>query len=134
MPACDGPNMGRLDARPWHVLLVDDDVDLRDGLSEWLAGEGFSVGVAGDGIEALGEVEHAAYDAIVCDLDMPRLRGIELVRRIRGRGHDLVVVLLSGRFDLLASARDLGQVYALGKPCSGDRLVSTLREALEERS
>lgn len=134
MTPCDAPNVARLDARPWNILLVDDDADLRDGLCEWLEGEGFRVAVAGDGIEALGQVEHAAYDAIVCDLDMPRLRGIELVRRIRGRGHDLVVVLLSGRFDLLASARDLGQVYALGKPCSGDRLVNTLREALEERS
>ena len=124
----------RLDVRPWQVLIVDDDMDLREGVGDWLASEGFVVVTAEDGIEALDRIEAARFDAIVCDLDMPRLRGIELVRRLRGRGHDLVVVLLSGRFDLLASARDLGQVYALGKPFSPDRLLSTLREALEERS
>jgi two-component system response regulator MprA len=120
--------------RPWQVLVVDDDGDVRDGLRDWLEAEGFDVDVACDGVDALGRADTHSLDAIVCDLDMPRLQGMDVVRRLRRRGSDMVVVLLSGRFDLLANARDLGQVYAMAKPFSPERLVRTLREALEGRS
>jgi two-component system response regulator MprA len=121
-------------SRPWHVLVVDDDGDIRDALREWLSGEGFEVEVASDGLEALGIVDVTPLDAIVCDLDMPRLHGIELVRRLRRAGRNVVIVLLSAHFDLLASAHDLGEVYAMAKPCVLERLVRTLREALAGRS
>ena len=52
----------------------------------------------------LAHMKSEMPDAIVCDLDMPRLRGMDLVRRIRRDGKDLVVVLLSGRFDLRRSS------------------------------
>ena len=124
----------------WHgenlpVLVVDDEADVRDSLSELLANEGFGVAVAEDGVDALAAVEQLGpLDAIVCDLDMPRLDGPSLVRALRRRGHRQVVVILSGRFDLLAATADLGQVYALAKPVNVERLVRVLREAVEKRS
>ncbi len=120
--------------RPWHVLVVDDDGEIRESLRDWLAGEGFDVEVASDGLEALALIDVMPPDAIVCDLDMPRLHGVDLVRHLRRAGRQIVVVLLSGRFDLLASAHDLGEVYAMAKPCPLERLVHTLREALAGRS
>jgi two-component system response regulator len=116
------------------VLVVDDDEDVRTSLRELLGAEGFEVHVASDGVEALAVAEYRApFHAVVCDLAMPRLDGAALVRHLRRRGHEQVVVILSARFDLLAEAADLGQIYALGKPVHGEHLVRILREALEER-
>jgi DNA-binding response OmpR family regulator len=116
---------------PWHVLVVDDDPDLRESVCEYLTLEGFDVAEAADGLDALDLLD--GPHAIVCDLDMPRLDGPGLVRRLRRSGRSPVVIVLSARFDLLASATELGQVYALAKPFQPDRLADTLREALEGR-
>jgi DNA-binding NtrC family response regulator len=120
--------------RAWQVLVVDDDDDVRDGLSIWLTREGFHVEVASDGLEALGRLANDGIDAIVCDLDMPRLQGMDLLRHVRNTGMDVVVVILSGRFDLLAQAKDIGEVYACAKPCAPERLLHTLQQALEARN
>ncbi len=134
--ACDLPFVmpPHASSRSWQILVVDDDGDVREILRDWLIAEGFEVDVACDGMEALNRADTLAMDAIVCDLDMPRLHGMDLVRRLRRRGANMVVVIVSGRFDLLANARDLGHVYAMAKPFSPEHLVRTLREALEGRS
>ena len=117
-----------------HVLVVDDDADLRATIATHLASEGFAVTEAVDGADALAVITRtAAFQAIVCDLQMPRLGGTDLLRLLRRRGLDPVMVILSGHFDLLAHTTGLGQVYALAKPFELERLVSMLREALAER-
>jgi CheY-like chemotaxis protein len=115
-----------------HVLVVDDDPDLRAALREFLSLEGFQVDVACDGLDALDQLDDSNI-AIVCDLDMPRLDGATLLRRLRRSGRDTVVIVLSGRFDLLGLASEFGHVYALAKPVEPERLSRTLREALEGR-
>jgi two-component system response regulator MprA len=118
-----------------RVLVVDDDADVLAVLGELFAAEGFGVELARDGLDALVRFERGGpFDAIVCDLDMPRLDGTTLVRMLRRRGWRRVVVSLSGRFDLLATTADLGQVYALPKPVDAERLVAVLREAAEIRA
>jgi two-component system response regulator MprA len=118
------------------VLVVDDDADVRDALSDLLSGEGFGVELAVDGLDALSVLDHRGgrFDAVVCDLDMPRLDGTGLVRTLRRRGLDAVVLILSARFDLLATTTGLGQVYAMAKPVDVDQLLATLREAIRQRS
>ena len=118
-----------------HVLVVDDDADVRGAIVEHLSREGFTVAEAADGVDALSVVHRGvAFHAIVCDLQMPRLGGTDFLRMVRRRGYNPVMVILSGHFDLLANTTGLGQVYALAKPFDLGRLVSMLREALEERS
>lgn len=117
-----------------HVLVVDDELEVRETLGALLEDEGFGVALAQDGVDALQLVDRLSHlDVIVCDLDMPRLDGTGLVRALRRRGHQQAVVILSGRFDLLACTSGLGQVYALAKPVDIDQLVRTLREAVEKR-
>jgi CheY-like chemotaxis protein len=117
-----------------RVLVVDDDADLRDMLAEFLSDEGFGIDLAVDGLDALWMIDQDAYlDAVVCDLDMPRLDGGGLLRALRRRRRRLAIVILSARLDLLGTAVDLGQVYALAKPVDGPRLVQTLRQAMEVR-
>jgi two-component system, OmpR family, response regulator len=121
--------------KPRHVLVVDDDGEVRTSLGDWLRHSGFEVDVACDGLEAQHKLEwNPDYQAVVCDLNMPRMDGPGLLRWLHKRHKRMVVVVLSGRFDLLARALDLGQIYALAKPCDPDRLVHTLQQALQERS
>lgn len=117
------------------ILIVDDDPDVRDALCALLSAEGYTVESAVDGVDALERLDAGThYSAIICDLDMPRLGGVPLLHAARRRMHDLVVVILSGRFDLLASMANLGLVYAVTKPFEGTLLTALLRQALAERS
>jgi CheY-like chemotaxis protein len=121
--------------KPLHVLVVDDDADVRTAIVTHLLAAGFDAVEAVDGVDALERVTRAVvFHAVVCDLQMPRLGGTGLLRLLRHRGLNPVMVILSAHFDLLAHTSGLGQVYALAKPFDPDRLVSMLREALEERS
>ena len=67
------------------ILLVEDEVHLRQVLKEMLERDGFTVIEAGDGIQALEEVDHAAPDAVVLDLNLPRLDGFGVLARLRSR-------------------------------------------------
>jgi EAL domain-containing protein (putative c-di-GMP-specific phosphodiesterase class I)/CheY-like chemotaxis protein len=114
--------------RPASVLLVDDDAFLRDVTAEMLSQVGsYRVLAAADGTEALALLEAAADhpDAIVCDLDMAGMDGIQLLRHLGERHYRGTVVLMSGaREDILATARDLAHLHGL-------RLTGVLRKPVD---
>lgn len=99
------------------VLLVDDDEFLREVTAEMIGQLGdYSVRAASDGREALDLLgdEHQHPDAVLCDLDMDGMDGIELLRHLADRGYSGQVVLMSGaRDDVLATARDLAHLHGL---------------------
>jgi DNA-binding response OmpR family regulator len=68
---------------PGKALVVDDDADIREILAEQLATHGFEVLTAGNGLEALLHVKRERPGAVVLDLAMPRLGGLEALKRIR---------------------------------------------------
>jgi DNA-binding response OmpR family regulator len=80
-----------------RVLLVEDDVALRDGLKQALNTAGFAVDTAGDGVEgeSLGDIE--PYDAVVLDLGLPRRPGLDVLRHWRARGNSVPVLILTAR-------------------------------------
>ena len=79
------------------VLLVDDDVDLRDAIREELESEGYAVVTAGDGHQALEELRvHAKVSLILVDLKMPTMDGRQLIAALRREGIETPVVVLSG--------------------------------------
>ena len=69
--------------RPAAVLIVDDSITTRTLEKSILEAAGFAVGVAVDGMAALGELRRARYDLVVADVDMPRMDGLELTRRVK---------------------------------------------------
>ena len=79
-----------------HVLVVEDDRDVRSLLELWLAEVGYDVTGAGDGGEALDVLEGTAIDAIVTDVMMPGVDGLELIRRVRERGLRMPVLAVTG--------------------------------------
>src|SRR4051794_5006682 len=82
---------------PMRVLVVDDDAAVRDSLARTLRFEGYQIDTAGDGLEALDAVRDAEPDAMILDVNMPRLDGLETCRRLRGEGRLVPVLMLTAR-------------------------------------
>ena len=112
------------------VLLVDDNADMRQLYSTYLAHEGFDTEEAGDGFEAFDKGLKRRPDVIVMDLKMPRLDGWEAVRLLKNRQatHDIPIVALTGDDDLehLKLARNAGCDAVLQKPCAPDALLAAV--------
>lgn len=82
--------------RKTHVLLVDDDKEIRDVLSDYLEDLGCSVVVAENGAEAIVQFEHGKFDIVITDNDMPVMCGVELVGAIKAISNVLVVMITGG--------------------------------------
>ena len=83
-------------ARSKKILVVDDELGIRRLLSEVLSNEGFDVHIARDGVESLDELEKHDFDLVVTDIQMPRLDGIEMLRRMNQAGRKEKVIIISG--------------------------------------
>ncbi len=114
------------------VLVVDDDAALREMVAEYLQRDGFEVMEASNGLEALLPVKRRRPNAIVMDLMMPRLGGLEAVKQIRKLDPKVVVIIVSGSLndDLHRQALALGAAAVFTKPAVLADLVLTLRAAL----
>jgi len=120
-------------ARARTVLLVDDSISVRRFVGQMLERAGFRVVAANDGIEALARLNEVSVDAIVTDLEMPRLNGYELIRDLRRRPgmRDIPVAVLTTRAGEkhVRLARQLGVEHYVTKPVDEQsfvRLVETL--------
>jgi len=115
-----------------RILVVDDERAVRESLERTLRFEGYEVAVAGDGAEALDRVQRDRPDAVVLDVLMPRLDGLAVCRRLRARGDDLPVLLLTAR-DAVAdrvTGLDVGADDYLVKPFALEELLARLRAML----
>ena len=110
------------------VLVVDDDAEIRQTLSEQLRMFGFEVSEAADGLSAWTEIRQNAPDAVLLDLAMPRLGGLETLKAIRAFDPAIVNVVVTGLSDpdLHRRALELGAVAVLEKPVGGGQLARVL--------
>jgi two-component system, OmpR family, response regulator MprA len=118
-----------------HVLVVDDDPEIRDSLRRGLSIEGYVVSLAGDGIEALDAARDRAPDLVVLDVMLPRLDGLEVCRRLRMAEHSLPIVLLTARdavSDRVAGLETGADDY-LVKPFAIEELLARMRVQLRRR-
>ncbi|QJY45103.1 response regulator transcription factor [Pseudonocardia broussonetiae] len=119
-----------------RILVVDDDRAVRDSLRRSLAFHGYQVDVAVDGQAALDAVEAQRPDAMVLDVMMPRLDGLEVCRRLRGAGDALPILVLTAR-DAVServSGLDAGADDYLPKPFALEELLARLRALLRRRT
>jgi two-component system response regulator MprA len=115
-----------------RILVVDDDRPVRESLRRSLSFNGYDVELAADGLEALESVAEQRPDAIVLDVMMPRLDGLETCRRLRAAGDDLPVLMLTARemvSDRVAGL-DAGADDYLAKPFALEELLARLRALL----
>lgn len=92
-----------------RVLLVEDDAMLADGLRDVFTGMGFSLDHLSAAEPALGAVDLTHFDMLVVDLGLPGMDGLELVRRVRARGHKVPIMILTARDALEDRVRGLNE-------------------------
>lgn len=78
------------------ILVVDDESGIRFLLTEALITEGFSVSQARDGQESLEKLENDRFDLVVTDINMPRLDGVSMLKRMKQRGRNEKVIIMTG--------------------------------------
>ncbi|WP_374243593.1 response regulator [Zoogloea sp.] len=113
------------------VLLVDDDVELSSMLREYIEQEGFEADVAHDGEAGVAGALTGSYAIVVLDVMMPRLGGIEALRRIRAHSQVPVIMLTAKGDDVdRIVGLELGADDYVPKPCTPRELVARLRAIL----
>jgi two-component system response regulator MprA len=115
-----------------RILVVDDDRAVRESLRRSLQFNGYTVQLAGDGQQAMEVLATQRPDAMVLDVMMPRVDGLEVCRRLRGTGDDLPILVLTARdavSDRVAGL-DAGADDYLPKPFALEELLARLRALL----
>lgn len=117
-----------------RVLVVDDEENMRSMLSDILVKEGYDVACSPDGEIALQEIIEKSYDFILCDIKMPKLDGLGLLRALQERSIESTIIMMSayGTIDTAVEAMKLGAYDYISKPFKTDEIILTLLKA-EER-
>src|ERR1700756_2261503 len=115
-----------------RLLVVDDDRGLRDVLRRALSLSGYEVVLAATGSEALSQVSSAVPDAVVLDIGLPDIDGLEVCRLLRREGNRVPVLMLTARDAVSARMGGLaaGAADSLVKPFDIDELKARLRALL----
>jgi DNA-binding response OmpR family regulator len=118
-----------------HVLIVEDDLVLADGIARILRGHGMVVDVVNNGDDADRALTSREVSVTVLDIGLPGIDGFEVVRRLRARGSNMPVLLLTARDDVQDRVRglEIGADDYLVKPFAAPELVARLK-ALVRRS
>lgn len=135
-PGAHAPHPALRDAR---ILVVDDDLGIRQSLAELLAAEGCAVETAGDGEEALEALASKRFDLVLSDVVMPRMDGYELFTTVRQRYPSLPILMMTAfhydRDHVIKRSRMEGlDGVIFKKPVDPDRLRDALIEALQGRA
>jgi CheY-like chemotaxis protein len=124
------PERGLQQPEAMRILVIEDNLDLRDYLRVALETQGYDVLTARNGHEALGYLNGHRVDVVLTDLFMPEMDGIETIATLRKTFPDLRVIAMSGRpgVDYLAVARELGVNKTLRKPFEIEELLTALAD------
>ncbi|OGG52808.1 MAG: Fis family transcriptional regulator [Candidatus Handelsmanbacteria bacterium RIFCSPLOWO2_12_FULL_64_10] len=118
------------------ILVVDDERNIRRSLDMILVGEGYTVLCAESGAHAAALAEQHRPDAVILDIVLPDVDGIEVLKRIKAQTADLPVIMISGHGTVqdAVQATRLGAYDFLEKPLSKEKVLLTLEHALQVRS
>ncbi|GAA4938478.1 response regulator transcription factor [Actinoplanes utahensis] len=115
-----------------RILVVEDDAAVRDSLARTLRFEGYQVDTVGDGLAALDAVRAGEPDALILDVSMPRMDGLETCRRLRAGGVLMPVLMLTARDSVgdRVAGLDAGADDYLVKPFALQELLARIRALL----
>jgi DNA-binding NtrC family response regulator len=117
------------------VLAVDDEESFLELLQRVLEQEEYAVEKANDGISAINKLQTKTYDLVLCDLKMPRVDGVEVLKFVKEHYLDTQVVMLTGVNDvgIAVECMKLGAFHYITKPYSAQELVAVIERALERK-
>jgi signal transduction histidine kinase len=118
-----------------RILVAEDDPDVALVLCDWLQAQGHEVATASDGQAALDALGQQTPDLVFVDIQMPKLSGIEVLKRIKTQWPDLPVIIMTahGTIGLAVEAMKVGAADFLTKPFDHDQLHSLIAKALERK-
>ncbi len=119
-----------------RILIVDDEQSIRRALREILELEKYQVDEAVDGLDCLVKLKQNEYDAIILDIKMPKMDGMEALDKIQSLAVDTPIVMISGHatIDTAVEAVKKGAYDFISKPPDLNRLLITLRNAIDKSS
>lgn len=119
---------------PKTVLSVDDSKSIRDMIGFTLKPNGYEVIGAGDGVEGLDALSNNSVDMIVCDLNMPNMNGIEMIRKVREDrrfdGIPIVMLTTEAQKEKMMEAKEAGATGWLVKPFDEAKLVAVVNKMI----
>jgi len=120
---------------PEQILIVDDEEIIRESLSFVLKKEGYRVQDAANGVAALNLVKEDSFDLVITDLEMPEMKGVELLEQITQVSPETLVVIITayGSIDTAIAALRMGAVDYILKPVEFDELIVKVRRLLAGR-
>ena len=115
-----------------HLLVVDDDVRLRELLRRYLSDNGFRVTAAANAAEARARLASFAFDLMVLDVMMPGENGLDLQQVLVAQGHNIPIIFITGHGDIAMAVRamKMGAVDFLSKPFDDQALLDAVQQAL----
>ena len=118
------------------ILTVDDSASIRQMVSLTLSGAGYSVLEAVDGADGFAKATTNRVDAVITDLNMPNLNGIEFIRKFRGhpssKGVPIILLTTESSEDLKRQAKDAGAIGWIVKPFKQDQLLAIIKKVAGE--
>ena len=117
-----------------HILIVDDEEDLRKLLSQVVSGAGYTVAQAADGEEAMTALRKHKYDLALLDIQMPNATGIDVLKFIQKNSLATRAIMLTGYADLkhAMEAREFGALDFISKPYKVQDVLGTISRVLSE--
>jgi DNA-binding response OmpR family regulator len=118
-----------------NILVVDDNEDMCQIISDVLRAEEYMVGIAHNGKSALNELKNKAYDLMVLDYKLFDISGLEVLEKMRGMTPPLYTIMISayGSESVKARARELEVYDFFDKPFDVDALLKVVKKALSEK-
>lgn len=103
---------------PKSILVIDDDLTIRSFLQDFFEDRGFNVTVAADGAEGFEKFQKERFELVLCDMLMPKMMGIEVLRKIKEAKPDQRVIMMTGvkEQSMMDKAKNLGCYLYLTKP------------------
>ena len=119
-----------------HILVVDDDAVIREGLRRVLGQEGYQVETQPNGRLALDRLQDAAFALLITDLKMPGMSGLEVLQAVKVLQPEMPVILITGyaAIDNAVEVMKSGAADYLAKPFTNEEIVSKVKKALDARA
>ncbi|MCD6102278.1 MAG: response regulator [Candidatus Cloacimonetes bacterium] len=115
-----------------HILVVDDEQSIRELCKEFLEEDGYKVTLAVDGQDALDKMEYDDFDLFLVDMVMPRIDGLELMKRIKKKQPLAVIVITTGFSSIEGAVKAVhsGAFQYLSKPINAEELLEVVKKGL----